>query len=86
MTYLEEAAEQLRLARDANEKRAAELADLEENGLRVTAEDWQPVNDRRIRLAEIYAALAAIGEGMITETGGYDPAVALQRPSGEFRG
>jgi hypothetical protein len=76
--YLEEAAEQLRLARADNEKRAAIIPSLIAGEVSVT-DILREVNDRRIVIAEIFAGLAAIQEGMIAETGGYDVGVALQR-------
>jgi hypothetical protein len=71
--YLEEAASELRKARADNEKRAAELDDMEAKG---HAADRAPVNDRRLQIAGGFIALAAIEEGV--DTGGYGPAVALQ--------
>ena len=76
--YLEEAAEQLRLARADNEKRAALIPSLIAGEVSVT-DILREVNDRRIVIAEIFAGLAAIQEGMVTPDGGYDVGVALQR-------
>ena len=74
--YLDEAAAQLRLARIANEARAAGAHSwLTDADVPVLIE----VNDRRIRIAEIFAMLAAIEEGMITEAG-IGVGVALQPP------
>ena len=75
--YAADAAAELDKVRAYNEKRrelAAELA----TGKPSTAEIDAETADRSERLAAAYAALAAIGEGMISETGGYDVGVALQ--------
>ena len=80
--YLEEAAAQLRLARAANEARAGTGRSwLTEADVPVLRE----VNDRRIRIAEGFIALAAIAEGMVTPDASYDVGVALQRPFPEYR-
>lgn len=90
--YLEEAAEQLRLARAANEKRAARAAEAEaagsNPGIAEHAQILAEVSDRRLLIAEGFIAIAAIREHMVTATGEYDARgalSALQRPSGEFR-
>ena len=77
--YLEEAAQQLRLARADNEKRAELAAELVAGRLGSGTQILREVNDRRIVIAEIFAGLAAIQEGMVTPDGGYDVGVALQR-------
>lgn len=83
--YAADAAAELDKVRAYNEKRrelAAELA----TGKLSTAEIDAETADRSERLAAAYAALAAIGEGMISETGGYDVGVALQDLDVRFTG
>jgi hypothetical protein len=59
-TYLEEAADQLRMARAANEARAAGVHSwLTEADVPVLTE----INDRRMELAAAFAALASIANG-----------------------
>jgi hypothetical protein len=69
VSYLEEAAEQLRLARADNEKRAARTAQAEaagsSPGTGVHADILREVNDRRLAIAEGFISLAAIREHMV---------------------
>jgi hypothetical protein len=96
VSYLEEAAEQLRLARAANEARAgAGRSWLTAADVPVLTE----VNDRRLAIAEGFISLAAIREHMVQASlpAGLRPELqaavdepgeagaALQRPFGEFR-
>jgi hypothetical protein len=61
MTYLEEAAEQLRAARDGNEERAREVPALRgADAIDVLAE----VNARRMEIAAAFTRLAAIEAGL----------------------
>ena len=62
--YLESAAAELRKARDANEARATELDEMETMKLSVPPGDRQPVNDRRMEIAEAFTRLAAIEAGL----------------------
>ena len=62
-TYLAEAADQLRLAREDNEKRADLIPSLRVGKL-PTAQISAEVNARRMELAEAFTRLAAIEAGL----------------------
>jgi hypothetical protein len=62
MSYLDEAAEMLRAARDVNEARAEAVKEMQ--GLTAAEDMRRQVNDRRMELAAAFTRLAAIEHGL----------------------
>ena len=64
MTYLEEAAAELRKARDDNEKRAREASRMHTGQEQEKEAILAEVGARRMEIAAVFAALAAIEAGL----------------------